>query len=435
MLIDRITGVAHAAGGTGAEIHLAGGHVVAAAPVGCEVDAPNGSAVVLDVAGRAVLPGFVDAHVHLDKAFTLAAAEAVGPVRPHLGEAIQAVERLRSSSPLGQVRERARRAVDTMVAHGTVAGRVHVEIGPVTGSALVDLHQALAADVADRCLLQLVAFPQLGLATTASRAALDHAVDAGLDVVGGCPYVDDDPLAHLDHVFGLAERKGLPVDLHLDFSDDPSRSLLGAVAARTRALGMGGHVTVGHATTLAAMPPDDRSRAFEDLAGAGIALVVLPFSDLHLAGHGDPGTRSVVDVGRAVDAGVRVAIGTNNLDNPFAPSGNGSLLHAAWLTGIVQRASGAVARQRLLAAVSSTPAAILGLEPHGPVVGSPAHLAVVDSDDAAGAVSSAPSVVATIRAGRLVHERRALQVLDPEVCVPGRSVPDVVNAPSRPEVV
>ena len=168
-----------------------------------------------------------------------------------------------------------------------------------------------------------------------------------MTVVGGCPYVDADPARHLDQVFALAERHGAPVDLHLDFSDDVGRSLLGLVVERTRAHAMRGRVTIGHVTTLAAMAPDHQARALDALAAAGISLVVLPATDLYLAGHGEPGTRSLAPWERALDAGVRVAIANNNLENPFAPFGNGNLLQAAWLAGLVRR-SAAPARRRAL---------------------------------------------------------------------------------------
>ncbi len=78
--------------------------------------------------------------------------------------------------------------------------------------------------------------------------------------VGGCPYMDADPAGHLDAVFALAERHGCDVDLHLDFTDDAGASQLALVVERTAAHAMGGHVTVGHCTTLAAMDPT-RQRA------------------------------------------------------------------------------------------------------------------------------------------------------------------------------
>jgi cytosine deaminase len=401
VLIDRIEHAVTVGTVDTRSLGIRDGHVTEASDVRAAGDR------VLDARGLAVLPGFVDAHAHLDKAYLLADAEALGPLAPDVASAIAIVARLRHRMSAHEVRARAHRAIDTMVRHGTIAARIHVELDPDDTDTPIALHLQLAEEVAGRCELQLVAFPQHGLGTAAARRALAAGMDAGLTVVGGCPYVDDDPMAHLDEVFALADRHGAPLDLHLDFDDDPSGSLIPAVVERTKALGMTGQITIGHATTLAALAPDDQAAMLDLLASVDAGLVVLPFSDLHLAGHGDPGTRSIGPVGRALDAGVRVAIGTNNLANPFAPSGNGSLLHAAWLVSVLQRGSGAALRSRMVQAITSIPAGMLGLEPHGAAVGDAAHLVVVDSSTPDMVVADASAVLVTLRRGRVVAQRRA----------------------------
>jgi cytosine/creatinine deaminase len=400
MLIDAITGARLGAAGE-QTLSLAGGRVAQIRP-----GLPGAASSLLDAGGRAVVPAFVDAHVHLDKAFL----DAHGACAPRLDAAISAVAALRQTVPLDQVRAHAERALELLVRNGVVAARVHAEVDPTVGLTLVELQQELVARFAERIELQLVAFPQRGLELAGTRELMEAALRAGVPVVGGCPYVDRDPGRHLDFVFTLAERHDAPIDLHLDFSDDPGRSLLALVAERVRAHGVAGRVTLGHVTTLAALAPHAQAAALDLLASAGIALVVLPATDLYLAGHGEPGTRSLAPIARARRAGVRVAIANNNLHNPFAPFGNASLLHAAWLAGIVQRMSDAEGCGFLLEAISREPAAILGLPVHGPIEGALAHLLVLDTDDPARAVSTSPPVLATLRSGRLTHHLAGLRV-------------------------
>ena len=405
MLIDRVAGARLVGRAATHAIELREGRVASVVP-----DA-SGHGVTLAAAGRVVLPAFVDAHVHLDKAFLRAESEAAGPLEPSLGAAIASVGALRSSLSPARVRAVAERAVDRLVRHGVTAARAHVEIDPAVGLDLVHLHRALADSAARRLHLQLVAFPQRGLEAPGMVDLLEAAMGLGLDVVGGCPYVDADPRRHLDVVFATAERHGAPVDLHLDFSDDPGASLLDLVAERTRAHGMEGQVAIGHGTTLAAMAPDAQREALDVLARSGIALVVLPATDLYLAGHGEPGTRSLAPWERAVAHGVRVAIANNNLCNAFAPFGNGNILQAAWLAGIARRSAGREGRAALLEAVTRAPGAILGLPEHGPVPGAEGHLVVVDAEEPEEAMLEAPAVVATIRGGALVSRLAAPELL------------------------
>ncbi|MDQ1715854.1 MAG: cytosine/creatinine deaminase [Frankiaceae bacterium] len=387
----------------GCDLAIADGVITAVLDSGTGVGTQEPAADAVDVGGKVVLPATVDAHVHLDKAYLMSHADAAGAIDPTLPSAIASVVALRPLVSAQSVADNARRAVDALSRNGTTAARAQVEIDPAIGLDMVALHQQLAAEARSRIHLQLVAFPQRGLGSPAMRAALSDAMRAGADVVGGCPYVDDDPAAHLDLVFALAEKHGTPIDLHLDFTDEPSASLIALVADRTRAHGMAGAVTIGHVTSLAAMPPDEQQRAFDVLAALDIALVALPVTDMFLAGHGEPGQRSIAPVERAVRSGVRVAIGNNNIGNPFAPFGNANLLHAAWLTGIVRRLGSLDERGHLLAAVTTGPASILGLTAHGTAVGERADLVVLDCDDVSTAVLQAPVALATIRGGDIVH--------------------------------
>jgi cytosine deaminase len=385
------------------DLPIEAGRIAAEEPGG-----PSGSATssVLDADGAAVVPAFVDAHVHLDKAHLLGVGEPAGS---GLAGAILAMQEVRRTQPAAVVDAGARRGVGSLISHGVVAARAHVEIDPVVALDLLDLHLALREEHADQIDLQLSAFPQNGIDRRVA-ALMATALERGCEVVGGCPYADTDQAAHLDVVFDLAERYGRPVDLHLDFDDDPSGSMIAAVAERTRAHGMQGRVTVGHVTKLAAMPSDQQARALALLAEAGIALVVMPTTDLYLGGGREPGTRSLAPIERAAELGVLVAISNNNLHNAFSPYGNGSLLTAAWTAGLTRRLTGAEARRLLLATITANPARILGRSPHGTVPGDAADLVVLDADDPDDVVLRDPAVLASLRGGRLVHHRRELRV-------------------------
>ncbi|MDQ1423113.1 MAG: cytosine/creatinine deaminase, partial [Acidimicrobiaceae bacterium] len=245
MLIDRIVRARLAGRDELCDIVVGGGLVVGVVPH--DHDGRPGD-TVLDADGRVVAPAFVDAHVHLDKAFL-----PVGDCAPVLDAAIATVDRARATTGLTEVFDAARRAVDVLVRNGTVAARVHAEVVPRIGLALLALQLELVEAVRERCVLQLVAFPQLGLDLPEAVDLLHAAMALGAPVVGGCPYVDPDPARHLDVVFALADKYQRPVDIHLDFGDEPRRSQLDLVIERTEALGLRGRVAISHVTTLAAM--------------------------------------------------------------------------------------------------------------------------------------------------------------------------------------
>jgi cytosine deaminase len=383
---------------------------------------PVGGCAV-DAAARVVIPGLVDAHVHLDKAYLLGLGEKSRDGRATgfgVDAAIAAMAEVRQFVDRETVLNGARRAIRTLVRNGVVAVRAHAEVTPESGLAFVEMHQQLREEHVGVLDIQTTAFPQHGLTRSVLSELANAARTGAVQVVAGCPYVDEDPHAHLDSVFELAARFQLPLDLHLDFDDDPCGSLIGAVVDRTEAHGMQGQVTIGHVTKLAAMDEPARRRSFEALAAADVALVVMPATDLYLGGVGDPGSvgsRSLAPIDEAASAGVRVAVTNNNIANDFAPYGNGNLLQAAWLAGLIGRLHGPAARALLLDAITVAPARILGLPGHGLEPGLLAHLAILDTTDPDRAVFDAPAVRSTVFAGSLVEypempvDRTTLEVL------------------------
>jgi cytosine deaminase len=86
------------------------------------------------------------------------------------------------------------------------------------------------------------------------------------------------------------------VDFHIDFFDEPEHMDVLYVAEQTVRFGWQGRVAVGHASELAALPPDELDRAAATLRDAGIGVIILPATDLYLMGRTD--TRTSVEGSR-----------------------------------------------------------------------------------------------------------------------------------------
>lgn len=374
------------------DVTVADGLISAVSPSVAGFAGPAGPSDI-DADGRAVIPGLVDAHVHLDKAYLL---DALGPGAhaDGLAGAIAATRALRPTLTAADTERGMRRVLAGMVRDGTAAARVHVEIDPSVDPATVRLHRHVASDH-PAVLTQLVAFPQNGTShDTSMPGRLERALDDGCTVVGGCPYADSDPARHLDLVLALARDRDLPVDLHLDLTDDPARSQLDLVLPRIERFGLAGRVAVGHMTVLAGLPPPLLARRVRELAALDVAVVALPTTDLWLSGRGDgaPAVRGLAPLRALLAGGVRVALGTNNHQNAFTPVAAGGLLRVAWLASLVAHLGSSADHAALLAAVTTVPGELLGLGPWGVEVGSRAPLLVLSADDVLDAVREAPPI-------------------------------------------
>ena len=115
---------------------------------------------VIDAEGRAVLPGFVEPHLHLDKALLYRRQPARDGT---LAEAIRLTGQLKAEQDRDDVLDRSRAVLDMAVAHGTVAIRAHPDVDPIQGLLGVETALALREEYRDLLDLEAVAFPQEGI--------------------------------------------------------------------------------------------------------------------------------------------------------------------------------------------------------------------------------------------------------------------------------
>src|SRR6478672_6044375 len=386
------------------DIGVKGGRIAAIEPqLACE-------AVEVDVGGRLALPGFVDSHIHLDKACLLGRC---GHDHGSVSEAIRAVAGMKKDFSVEDVYARGARVLERAIVHGTTRMRTHVEIDPRIGLRGFEAVKALKRDHAWAIDLSLCVFPQEGLTNDpGSEELLVQALRDGGEAIGGCPYMDTDPNAHLERIFNLAQEFDVDVDLHLDFDLDPSWWHLDEVCRQTERRNYGGRVAIGHATKLSALPPERLKAATAQLAKTGIAVTVLPATDLYLMGrdatHNAP--RGLTVAHKLAGDGIVCSVATNNVLNPFTPFGDASLLRMANFYANVAHAS-VGDFDTCLDLVTELPARLMNLRDYGIKVGNPADLVVLNTNDSRFAIAELPEVLMGFKNGRQTFERSPARLL------------------------
>ncbi|MEU6006615.1 amidohydrolase family protein [Streptomyces sp. NPDC047453] len=387
--------------------------------IGQDLQPPDG-AEVLDCAGRVVIPGLIEAHLHPDKAL-------LDSVRPNptgtLADAIRVTAELKAGFTRDDVRARAERVLRMCVLNGTTTVRAHPDVDPVAGLVGFEVLLELRDCWADLVTLQVVAFPQEGVfRAPGTEKLLRKALDAGADAVGGCTYSEasvTDCHRQVELVLDLAAEYGVPADLHADFADDcgdEQFALAEFIAARTVARGLSGRVTLGHATSLGGRPPAERRAVLADLAAAGVAVVPLPATDLFLGGRGDDTAvrRGIAPVRELWEAGVLTACATNNIRNAFTSYGTGDVLEAALLLARLGHLSGPADLRRVLRMVTYDAARVIGLPEadYGVHEGAVADLVVLDTDDYDSVLLERPIRTAVVKSGRVVSRSTFSAELD-----------------------
>lgn len=359
-----------------------------------------GEATWLDLDGFLLLGAPAEPHAHLDKAYC---ADLAVNQSGDLGGAIEAWLRYREAMSPDDVAGRADAAVRAYLSRGITAIRSHVDVDASVGLLGLRAVAGVRETVSERCDLQLVAFagvPLSGRAGRENRAVLREALAMGADVVGTCPTFDPDPVACVDVCLDLAAEYRVPVDLHVDETLDTEPCTLAMLADAVLRRGFPYGVVASHCVSLAMMDQTRAEAIAERVAAAGITVVCLPATNLFLQGRSVPiaTPRGLTALATLRRAGVRVAAGGDNMQDPFHPLGGADPFHTAALLVL----AGHESVESGLAAVSGTARFAMGLPDNAIQVGSPAELVAVRAASPRQAIAEAVADRIVIHGGRVV---------------------------------
>jgi cytosine/creatinine deaminase len=366
---------------------------------------PSPGDVVHDLSGYLLTTSFVEPHAHLDKAFL---AERFDNPTGDLIGAITAMQANRHLITFDDTVERAERAVRLLHANGVTSIRSHADTTPENGLAsvlaLAEVRRRVAA-IVDLQIVALTSWPLCGPDGTGRRALLEDALDAGADLVGGVPHLDDDPVQATEMLMEIAADHRVGMDLHTDESLNPQAVGLRTLAERVLASGFAHLVTASHCVSLGMQPADQQQATAERVAEAGISVIVLPQTNLYLQarGHTVAAPRGLTAIAALRAAGVTVAAGADNLQDPFNLVGKGDPLETAALMVMAGHMLPADAYDTVttnaVRAVHGTPTSV--------TVGQPANLVAIKSASVRESIAYQPSQRLTFRRGRLSSDTRS----------------------------
>jgi cytosine deaminase len=356
---------------------------------------------VIEGQGRVLIPGFVESHLHLDKALI---AERKPNKSGTLKEAIEVTAALKPTFTEEDIYDRAKRTLEMLIAHGTTALRTHAEFDPSQGFTGFKTVMKLKEEYKELIDIQVVAFPQEGIfKAPGTEKMMYEAMEMGADVVGGIPYNDAPAKEHINLVFEIAKKYDKDLDLHQDFADEADDITIDYLCEKTIAEGYQGRVSVGHLTALHALPPEKLTPIIEKMAEAQISVMALPATDLHLGARNDQYNirRAVTPIRKLRDGGVNMCIATNNIRNAFTPYGNGDLVQTAMLAIPVAHLGGADDLKTVLPMITINPARAIGLKKYGIAEGNQADLILLDTKVVEQVIIDIPERLYVIKNGRI----------------------------------
>jgi len=367
----------------------------------------------IDLGGRLIAPSFVETHIHLDKSCIL---ERCKSEKGDLDEAIQEVAKQKKAFTPEDVNARARRTLEKSISHGTGYMRTHLEVDPGIGLRGLEGVLPLIQEYKWALDLEICVFPQEGLLNNPGTDELMvEAMKRGARVVGAAPYTDTDPHGQIDRVFEIAREFDADVDMHLDFGNTAEYMDIDYVCQVTDKHRYGGRVAVGHVTKMSVIPPEQFDAIARRLAGAGVAVTVLPSTDLYLMARHQAHShlRGVVPVHRLLPQGVNCSLSSNNILNPFTPFGDCSMVRMANLYANVCQVGKRDDIRECFDMVTRRSARLMRLADYGLEAGKSADLVVLDGESPEQAVSELVAPLYGFKRGRMTFSREPVKLNRP----------------------
>lgn len=386
------------------EVGITNGLILAIAPAGLPAAAQE-----IDAEGGMVSPALLESHFHLENALLW---DGMLNQSGTLHEAIELYAEVKHQLTVDDIVNRAGLALQAAAANGVLWLRSHVDIDHIAKLSILKGVVAARERWGHLVNIQLVAFPQLGMARNPEAVDMMwQAMENGCDLVGGMPHGErdmDDAARQIEIAFDIAQHHNVDIDMHIDETDDPYWHSLELLADKTIETGWQGRVTAGHCCAMSAWDDALAERVIDKVKQADIHIITNAPINLMLEGrgHGYPKPRGIARVKQLLEAGVNVVCGQDDLQNMFYSYGKMDPLEVALITA---HAAHLAAPHEIEAAFNMpryNAARLWRLENYGLRVGAEANLMVLPARSAVEALRRQPSRRYVIKQGRILSETR-----------------------------
>jgi cytosine/creatinine deaminase len=362
----------------------------------------------IDAQGRLAIPGFIEPHIHLDKALI---NRSVRPNRSGtLTEAIEIIWERKRNYIVEEIAQRAGQVIESAISNGVTHLRSHVDVDTIGGLRPLEGVALARERYKDLIDIQIVAFPQEGiLRNPGCEELMWQAMEAGANLVGGMPFNERsfaDSIRHIEIAFQIARKFNADIDMHVDETDDSNARTLEVLAEKTMENQWQGRVTAGHTCALAAYPDDYAATVIEKIAHAGIHMISNPATNLMLQGRLDrqPVRRGITRVRELIDRGVNVSFGQDCVCDTFYPFGKDDPLEIAFLMAHAAHMSMPFEIEKVFEMPLTAGARVLRLKQYGLRPGDRADVVIIDATDATEAIRCQSPRRWVVKRGQLISE-------------------------------
>ena len=274
--------------------------------------------------------GFINAHAHFDRSFTVTEENMEEVVNYHLFDKWEFVDKFKKSAEVSDYLKNFERAILSQMHYGVVGALTFVDVDTICNYKALEAAQLAKKTAATRGFtLKICSQALKGVIKPKENRLLRDALERDqLDAIGGLPRVDSPyQQAHLDEILYLGKTYNKRVHVHVDQLNDDLEKETELLARRVMHAGMEGKVTAVHGISIACQNKDYRRDIYKMSADAGLSFVSCPTAwiDSRRRETLSPTHNSITPVEEMLEYGLTVAIGSDNIHDVYKPYSTGDM--------------------------------------------------------------------------------------------------------------
>lgn len=276
--------------------------------------------------------GWVNSHAHIDRSYIINRDNWA-----KTGDSLQVkwshTDQFKATASIETIAGHMSRAIEGQLEQGTQAMGSFIDCDSVVRDKNIRAAELVKDRYGGDIQLVFMNQPIKGLMDPTERSWFEEAAEF-VDIIGGLPERDGNPGKendqsdeHFDIIFDIAKQLDKPLHIHVDQMNDPSQRDTERAIQKTRENGYMGKVTLIHCISLAAQQKEYRERMYRELIEQDIGVISCPTAWIDCRRNEilAPTHNSITPVEEMTEAGVRVAIGTDNIADIYKPFSDGDM--------------------------------------------------------------------------------------------------------------
>ncbi len=277
--------------------------------------------------------GWVNSHTHIDRSYIIN-QDNWSKTKDSLELKWDYPDEFKTKATVEQIVDHMSSVVENQLAQGAQALGSFIDCDSVVKDKNLKAADIVKARYKDDLIIKFIHQPIKGLMDASERKWFEEAASF-VDIIGGLPERDsklrlgeDHRADHLDILFETGKKHDKPLHVHVDQLNHPTQRDTELLINKTKEHKYKGKVTAIHCISVAAQEKSYREKIYKMLVEQDITVVCCPTAWIDNSKRTEdlaPNHNCITPVQEMVPAGVRVALGTDDIADIYKPFSDGDM--------------------------------------------------------------------------------------------------------------